>query len=119
MLFQKTRSNLAIKYRKRAFLKNCAYLNRSSLKDFFFNTETDASLQVMKKNMLLKWEHENQVFSRYERNQKYPSVKLPTTKYCLISQTKPVSNTRYYAATYEIYISAYTRRDRESHTHTI
>ena len=58
MLFQKTRSNLTLKYRKRALLNNCAYLNRSSLKDFLFNTETDASLQVMKKIMLLKWDYE-------------------------------------------------------------
>ena len=49
MLFHKTQSDLALKYRKRGFQKNCAYLNRSSQQGFFFNTEKNASMQVMKK----------------------------------------------------------------------
>ena len=49
MLLHKTQSDLALKYRKRAFQKNCAYMNRSSLQGFFLNREKDAPMQVMKK----------------------------------------------------------------------
>ena len=41
MLFHKTRSNLALKYWKRPLQNNCVYLNRSNLKGFLFNTETE------------------------------------------------------------------------------
>ena len=45
MLFHKNQSDLALKYRKRAFQKNCAYW----IEVAFFNTEKDAPMQVMKK----------------------------------------------------------------------
>ena len=55
-------------------------------------------MQVMKKSMLLKWGLE---------------------KYCLIFKTKPILNTRYYAATCKMYIKTYTQRDRELRTYTV
>ena len=58
MLFHKTQSDLALKYRKRGFQNNCAYLNRSSLQGFFFDTEKKCFHASNEKSMLLKWELE-------------------------------------------------------------
>ena len=54
--------------------------------------------------MLMKWELDKQLFLRYERNQMYPSLKVPIIKYCLIFKTKPILSTRYYAVTCKMYI---------------
>ena len=58
MLFHKTQSDLALKYRKSVFQKNCAYLNRSSLQGFFFNTGKKCFNASNEKSILLKWELE-------------------------------------------------------------
>ena len=60
--------------------------------------------------MLLKSELEKHVFLRYKSNQKHPSFKVMTIKYCLNFKTKPILNTRYYAATCKMYINIYTQR---------
>ena len=67
-------------------------------------------MQVMKKNMLLKWKLEKKVCLSYKRNQKYSSLKVATIKYCLNFKTKPILYTRYYAATCKMYINICTQR---------
>ena len=44
------------------------------------------------------------IIFKYERNQTYPSLKVPTIKYCLIFKTKPILSTRYYPVTCKMYI---------------
>ena len=69
--------------------------------------------------MLLKSELEKHVFLRYKSNQKYPSFKVTTIKYCLNFKTKPILNTCYYAATCKMYINIYTQRQWITRVHNL
>ena len=69
--------------------------------------------------MLLKSELEKHVFLRYKSNQKHPSFKVMTIKYCLNFKTKPILNTRYYAATCKMYINIYTQRQGITHIYNL
>ena len=54
------------------------------------------------------------IIFKYERNQTYPSLKVPTIKYCLIFKTKPILSTRYYTVTCKMYI---IHTETGNHTH--